>query len=130
DQDAVALFDEYCLLFYGPAADKMRDFFSYCEHHWRAMETDGDQASHALELFATAKDSVAAGSIYAQRIDLIDRYLNGLRNKSRQLTQKRGPVPKLRLVSGGRERGEITIDGKLDDEPWVEIPAASVGQMR
>lgn len=129
-QDAAAMFDEYCRLFYGPAAGKMREFFSYCEDHWRAMETDGEKANRALELFALAKGEAAVDSIYARRISLIDTYLNGLRSKSRQLSQKRGLVPKLRLVSGGNQRGEITIDGKLDDGPWVKIPAASVGQMR
>ena len=45
-----------------------------------------------------------------------------------QLAQKRGPVPRLRLVSGSR--GKVVIDGKLDDEPWQKCPVASTGQMR
>ncbi|MCH9653399.1 MAG: DUF4838 domain-containing protein [Planctomycetes bacterium] len=127
-QSAVKLFDEYCDLFYGPSAKEMRAFFSYCEDHWREMEQDGDKANRALELFAVAKSKVTDDSIYARRIKLIDNYLNGLRNKSVQLAQKRGPVSRLRLVSGSR--GEIVIDGKLDDEPWQKCPVASTGGLR
>lgn len=132
-QDAVAMFDEYCQLFYGPVADEMRTFFGYCEENWRQMELDGDKASHALQLFAAAraKLSVSAAEtdpVYAKRLKLIDNYLNGLRNKSVQLAQKRGPVPKLRLV-GGEPLTPITIDGKLDDEPWEKCSVASTGRM-
>jgi len=128
DQNAHKLFDEYCQLFYGPAANEMRQFFKHCENHWREMEKDSALANRALELFATAKATVSESSVYGQRIKLIDNYLNGLRNKSVQLAQKRGPVPKLRLVSGSR--GEVVVDGKLDDQPWQKSPAASTGKLR
>ncbi|WP_417383355.1 DUF4838 domain-containing protein [Gimesia sp.] len=128
DQNAVEMFDEYCRLFYGPAAPAMREFFTYCENHWREMEKDGDKAEHALNLFASAKSKVDEASVYGQRIRLVDLYLNGLRNKSKQLAQKRGPVPTLRLV--GDPRGEIQIDGNLDDKLWKNIPTASTGQLR
>jgi tetratricopeptide (TPR) repeat protein len=128
DQDVASLFDEYCRLFYGPAAGEMRSFFRYCEEHWREMELDGPKAERALALFAAAKSKAPRESVYEKRIQLIDNFLNGLRNKSVQLAQKRGPVPKLRLVSGSR--GKIVIDGKLDDEPWEKIPVASTGGLR
>lgn len=128
DQDVVAMFDEYCRLFYGPAAGEMQEFFRYCEEHWRDMERDGERAQRALDLFAVAKEAAPEESVYGQRIGLVDRYLEGLRNKSIQLAKKRGPVPRLRLVSG--TRGTITVDGRLDDEPWQEIPTASTGGLR
>lgn len=127
-QNAVEMFDEYCRLFYGPAANEMHAFFDYCEKHWREMETDGDKAHRALELFSVAKLKAGENSVYAQRVQLIDNFLNGLRNKSKQLAQKRGPVPTLRLV--GDPRGEIVIDGKLDDTLWQKCPVASTGQLR
>ena len=129
-QDAGALFDEYVEKFYGPAAPEIAKFFAYCEQHWREMEQDGSKADQALALFATAKSAASNDSVYADRLQLIDNYLNGLRNKAKQLAQKRGPVPKLRLVSGVEQRGKIVIDGKLDDGPWVNIPNASVGHLR
>jgi tetratricopeptide (TPR) repeat protein len=130
DQDASRLFDEYVTKFYGPAAPAMGEFFSYCETNWREMEKDETKASRALELFTTAKVASSSDSIYGQRIQLIDNYLNGLRNKARQLAQKRGPVPTLRLVSGADRRGKIVVDGKLDDGPWVKIPTSSTGRLR
>ncbi len=128
NKDVVKMFDEYCNLFYGPAAGEMRTFFRYCEDNWREMEKDAAKANRALELFAVAKAKAKADSVYGKRIQLIDNYLNGLRNKSKQLAQKRGPVPYLRLV--GEQRGEIVIDGKLDDEPWQKCPVSSTGKMR
>lgn len=129
DQNAVRLFDEYCEKFYGPAADSMKKFFSYCEANWRRMETDSDKASQALELFAVAKSSAPEDTVFAKRIQLIDNYLNGLRRKNIQLAQKRGPVPKLRLV-GGDPLEPIVVDGNLNDKAWRDIAVASTGTMR
>ena len=129
EKDAAAMFDEYCENFYGPAAAKMRTFFAYCEQNWRAMETDGDLAGEALARFAAAKADASEDSIHGQRIALVDNYLNGLRRKSVQLSQKRGPVPKLRLV-GGESLSPIVVDGKLDDKAWTDIAVASTGSMR
>ncbi|MDE0866789.1 MAG: DUF4838 domain-containing protein [Rubripirellula sp.] len=130
DQDALAMFDEYVEKFYGPVAAEMRAFFTYCEENWREMESDGEKAGRALELFAAAKTKTSKDSVYDQRLALIDNYLNGLRSKATQLSQKRGEVPTLRLVSGSEQRGEITIDGDLDDGPWVKIPGSSIGGLR
>ncbi len=129
EQDPVALFDEYVEKFYGPAALPMRAFFAFCEENWRAMEGDAAKAGHALELFAKAKAAVPPESLHGRRIQLIDNYLNGLRNKAEQLAQKRGPVPVLRLV-GSDPLAPIVIDGRLDDKPWVDIPVASTGRLR
>jgi len=129
DQDAVAMFDEYVRLFYGPAAPEMAAFFSYCETNWRDMEKDVEKAARALTLFDVAKAEVGpADSVYAKRIQLIDNYLKGLRSKRVQLAQTRGPVPKLRLVSGSRT--PIVVDGKLDDHAWKTCAVASTGRMR
>lgn len=130
DRDPVAMFDEYVEKFYGPAATEMRAFFSYCEENWRAMEKESDKADRALKLFENARLKASPESIHGRRIALIDNFLNGLRGKAKQLAQKRGPVPRLRLVSGADRRGKITIDGILDDGPWVNIPTASTGRLR
>ena len=130
DKDGAAMFDEYVEKFYGPAAAEMGEFFSYCEKCWRAMDKDSEKAEEALKLFSIAKDKLPADSIYARRIQLIDNYLNGLRRKAKQLTQKRGLVPRLRLVSTPKKNPPIVIDGKLDDLAWKNIPNASIGTMR
>ncbi len=58
----------------------------------------------------------------------MDEYLAGLRNKSAQLGRKRGPVPVLRMV--GEARGPIVVDGKLDEEPWVNSFPSATGKLR
>lgn len=125
--DANALFLDYCRLFYGPAEPEMLDFFSFCEDHWAVMEEDKDKADEALALFAEAKAKVTPESIHGLRLGLVDEYLKGLRMKTEQLGQKRGPVPSVRLV--GEAEG-IVIDGKLVDAYWQNCPTASTGVFR
>ena len=125
DADVDAMFREYCRLFYGPAEAEMRAFFEYAEAHWQEMEKDKAKADRALELFAIAKAKADTMSVYGRRIALIDDFLKGLRNKSQQLSKVRGPVPMLRLV--GNAPSKIVIDGKLDEETWMNaFPSATV----
>ena len=124
--DGDALFREYCRLFYGPAEEEMKAFFAWCEKNWKAMEKDKSLADTALELFAKAQSKTEANSEYGKRLALIDDFLKGLRMKSEQLGQKRGPVPKVRLVGDAKD---IVIDGKLDDEYWMNCPVASRGKL-
>ncbi len=126
-KDVDALFDEYCHLFYGSAGEQMKVFFEYCEDNWQDMEQDKTKADGALERFAAAKTAVAAGSVFGRRIALVDEYLEGLRNKSRQMGQKRGLVPQMRLLNEAAA-GDIVIDGQLDEAIWAKSPY--VGRLR
>jgi hypothetical protein len=125
--DVDAMFREYCQLFYGPAAQEMQAFFTYCETRWSAMENDKAQADEALALFAKAQAKADAASVYGRRIALIDDFLKGMRMKAQQLGQQRGPVPTVRLVGDAHD---IVIDGKLDDAYWQNCPAAATGKFR
>ncbi len=125
--DIEQLFREYCRLFYGPADQEMLAFFHHCEQNWRGMEQDKELSDHALQLFAAARDRVEPDSLYAQRLDLIDDFLKGLRQKSSLLGQKRGPVPKLRMVWDAKD---IVIDGQLDEDYWQNTPVAATGRLR
>ena len=125
--DVDAMFREYCQLFYGPAGEEMRAFFTYCEQNWSAMETDKAKADAALALFAKTQSKTDAASIYGRRLGLMDDFLKGLRMKTQQLGQKRGPVPFVRLVGDAKD---IVIDGKLDDDYWQKCPAAATGRLR
>lgn len=118
---------EYCRLFYGPAEQEMLAFFNYGEQNWNVMEEDKSKADEALALFEKAKAKADAESVYGKRIALIDDYLKGLRMKTEQLGQKRGPVPAVRLVGDAHD---IVIDGKLDDEYWQKCPVAATGKFR
>ena len=125
--DVDAMFGEYCRLFYGSAGQAMQDFFNYCEAHWREMEKDKYAADHALALFAKAQAAASPESVDARRLALIDEFLKGLRQKSSLLGQRRGPVPKLRLVWDAKD---IVIDGALDDDYWQNCPVSATGRLR
>jgi hypothetical protein len=125
EADGDALLREYCRLFYGPAETEMHAFFTYCEEHWKEMESDQKIAETSLDLFATAKSKTETESVYGQRIALIDDFLKGLRMKANQLGQKRGLVPSVRLVG---DASDIVIDGKLDDAYWQKCPSSATGK--
>ncbi|MBT5019198.1 MAG: DUF4838 domain-containing protein [Planctomicrobium sp.] len=125
--DVDAMLNEYCRLFYGPAAQEMLAFFNHCEAYWNVMEKDKNKADEALKLFSKAKAKVDTASVYGERIGLIDDYLKGLRLKTEQLGQKRGPVPKVRLVGDAHD---IVIDGHLNEEYWQTCPVAATGKLR
>ncbi len=127
DQDAEALLDEYCRLLYGPAGDAMKAFFNYSETNWPDMEKDKAKIDAALALFDEAKARVAPASIEGRRLAPLDQFLNDLRVKSAQLGQKRGVVPKLRLVGDAKD---IVIDGRLDEPFWQTINPGSTGRLR
>jgi hypothetical protein len=126
EADGDAMFHEYCRLFYGPAGEEMKAFFTYCEVNWKAMESDKTLINTAFDLFSRAQANAGSDSAYGQRIALIDYFLKGLRMKSTQLAQKRGPVPKVRLLG---EATDIVIDGKLDDAYWQKCAQASRGKL-
>lgn len=126
--NADAMLQEYCQQFYGPAGDAMEIFFKFCETHWQEMETDIGKVNEALALFTKAKERTPGESIYAKRIGLIDEFLEELRKKSELLSQKRGPVTKLRTV--WEPKHPIKIDGKLDEDYWQDCPGSSVGTLR
>ncbi len=125
--DSATALREYCRLFYGPAETEMLSFFTFCEANWKVMDEDKAKADEALTLFDKAKAKADAASVFGKRLVLIDEFLKGLRMKSQQLGQKRGPVPTLRLV--GDAKG-VVIDGKLDDEYWQNCPVAATGKFR
>ena len=127
DADVDAMLREYCRLFYGPAEQEMLAFFTYCEANWKVMEEDKAKADEALALFDKAKAKADAASVYGKRVGLIDDYLKGLRMKTEQLGQKRGPVPKVRLVGDAHD---IIVDGKLDEEYWQTCAVAATGKFR
>ncbi len=128
DADVRPMVEEYCQLFYGPAGDRMLVFFDYCEANWQDMGREKEVADRALALFDKAVAAAPEGSLYARRLALIDDYLRPLRSKSEQLGRVRGPIPTLRLVYNWR--GPIKIDGILDEDEWVNNPAASTIGLR
>jgi hypothetical protein len=105
----------------------MLSFFTFCEANWKVMDEEKTKADEVLALFNKAKAKADVTSVFGRRLALIDDFLKGLRMKSQQLGQKRGPVPTVRLVGDAQD---IVIDGKLDDEYWQNCPAAATGRFR
>jgi hypothetical protein len=125
--EPAAALREYCRLFYGPAETEMLTFFTFCDANWKVMDEDKAKADEALASFDKAKAKTDAESVFGKRLALIDDFLKGLRMKSQQLGQKRGPVPTVRLVGDAKD---VVIDGKLDDEYWQNCPVAATGKFR
>lgn len=128
ERDVRPLLEEYCQLFYGPAGDRMLEFFDYCETNWQRMGADKDAIDHALALFDSAVAEAPTGSVYARRLALLADFLTTLRSKSSQLGRVRGPIPTLRTVYSWR--GPVVIDGVLDENEWVNNPGASTVGLR
>ena len=119
---------EYCTKFYGPAGSQMFEFFNFCELNYQAMEKDIEPVQTALKMIDQARSQVSSDSIHAQRLALVDSFLNALRSKAKQLAQGRGPVARVRTVWDPRE--PIVIDGKLDEEYWERHRKWSVSRLR
>ncbi len=127
EDDVKVLFDDYCRLFYGPASEGMKKFFLHCEAHWQDMDQDLASVEQALALFDAAQKTVPPESVWGRRLAPLDGYLNNLRNKCRQLAQKRGRVPLLRLLDDAQN---ITIDGVLDEPYWEQGRGTIGGNLR
>lgn len=125
EQDVDVLLEEYYRLFYGPAEEEMKAFIEFCEKEYARLGTDGDIASQAIELFDRAKASAPEGSVYAQRISLVDEFLTTFRSRSQQMSIPRPEgLPEFRLIDMANDkwrevRDTITIDGKLDEDFWT-----------
>jgi hypothetical protein len=125
--DPAALLEEYCRLLYGPAGDEMMAFYDFCEVHWQDMDSEKAKADEAITRFAKARSLVTPGSHEDRRLELLDGFLNGLRKKAALLAERRGVVPRLRMVG---EPKHIIIDGNLQDGFWQTLNPGSRGVMR
>ena len=128
DQAIDPMLEEYYRLFYGPAASQMKAFLDYCEANYLAMRQEKAKVDKALAMFAEARAQTSEGSVYDQRLALVDKFLDRLRVRSKQITkeQKRENVPSVQMWKGAHE---VTIDGKLDDAFWQEMPGGRGGSL-
>lgn len=107
----------------------MRAFFEYCEKNWREAGKEREKADKVLELIGIAKAKVDPESVYGERIALVDGFLNRLRGRLDTIgvATKRVDVPELQLA---KAEGKVTIDGKLDEAMWKNLPASSGGHLK
>lgn len=121
DQDIDTLLDEYYENFYGPAASEMAAFIDYYERHQQDMRgiNSAPIIRKALDLFAAAEQKVSPESAYGQRVAMFSEGLNRIRNFYEQIKDGRQNPPVFSLQT---IEGDISIDGKLDESFWQELP--------
>ena len=125
EQDVDLLLAEYYKLFYGPAAAEMKAFIEYCEKEYVRLGSDGELASHAIELFDNAKAAAPSNSVYGKRIELVDEFLTTFRSRLKQMSAPRPDgLPEYRLIDMGKDkwrdvRDSLKMDGKLNEEFWT-----------
>jgi hypothetical protein len=86
DQGVDALLDEYYQKFYGPAAEEMKSFIEYCEKNWYnpgrgwiEFQKNPEKLHMLRELAGKALDKAPAGSVYSERIRLINNFVGRLK---------------------------------------------------
>ncbi len=117
DTDLEALLDEYYTLYYGPAADEMREFIEYSQQNWHGMRRDAARIDGALQRLAAAQQAVDPDSVYGQRVERVAEYVSPLHALSEQLQRARVDVPRARVLPF-RELATKDLDGRLDDERY------------
>ena len=130
DMDLEAFFDEYCRLFYGPAAKTMRTFWQICEKRWmeghknasgfsifeivRPDQVFDEKTINKLSaLLTAARRQVPAKSVYAKRLEqLAGEFAIG---KATVVVMVRNTPPQMTAV---KEKEAIKTDGILSEKTW------------
>ncbi len=115
-----ALLKEYYTNFYGPAAAEMKIFIEYCEGNWPAMGVKSEPIDQAFELIAKARKAAGEDTLFARRVQLVVDSLEPLKLIREQLNFDRGQNSHATFAE--RNRGDVKIDGLLDDKFWQGLP--------
>lgn len=115
--------NEYYTLFYGPAAEEMKEFINFFEIHQRDFGSaeNIEILKNGLDLFYEAKDKVDLESIYGKRIVLFEKGLEKYKLRYEQSKIDRTDVPSIRANAASKRVNEIKIDGKLDEYFWRNL---------
>lgn len=121
DTDVDALLEEYYTLYFGPAAQQMREFIEYCESNWPLMRQNAEPIVGALQRIEAAQKAVDPDSIYGQRIARVAEYISPLIPLKAQLDRPRTDVLNARVLPVAALAGK-KLDGRLDDETyWLKV---------
>ena len=130
DLDLDAFFDEYCALFYGPAAKPMREFWRLCEERWLAAHKDASGFSifeivrpndvfdmqtidRLSSLLAEARKTAPADSLYSARLAQLDNEFS--KGRETVVVMVRNKPPEITAL---KETEPFTIDGTLSEKSW------------
>ena len=126
-RDVDALIDEYCRMFFGPAAPDMKAFYAFAESVWtrnKRRTTDGKgflQSADVERYFALLNEAraKAGDTVYGQRIDVILTDCEPMKLLAKQLAKPRDVRTGTALH---RDGVPIRLDGRLDDGFWKGTP--------
>jgi len=141
DQDVDQVLDEYCQLFYGPAAKHMKEAITFAEHNLATKDQSrnggrGNPMNVSLavglrlrELLENARQ-VAGDTVHGKRIQLIlselqprDQLIAQFREKETLLAEARAKAP-VAICGEGADFGKAAVyqlkDNKLGKEPAVK----------
>ncbi len=121
DLDLDAFLNEYYTMFYGPAADEMREFFEFAESVWmrpesRTITQDGGFLRRAdveryFEILGRAR-AAAGDTVYGERVDLIIEECQPMLTIWQKL-QRIGPEFRAPAISARPH-----VDGDLSKSLW------------
>lgn len=123
NQDLKAMLDEYYELFYGDAKDSMKKFWMKVEDAW-IHRKGGDSPSgvydrktvqELLDSLAEAKTRVKEGSVFRQRIEMIENEFAPAATRSQRLADMKAPSIKVGALAGSGK-----IDGTLENDLWKD----------
>lgn len=119
-QDIDKMMDEYCTLFYGPAAKEMKEFLAFAEANWPMMRNQVDLIDRVFVLLDKASRAAGKDTVYAQRVRMVADYVQPMKELRVRLTEGRKDVPKAQ--AGKRDKKDLKLDGRLDDKFWEGLP--------
>ena len=128
--DMEKLLDEYCRLWFGPAADVMRNFFRFSEHVVsrnapRSISAFGqfreEDIPFLFELLGKAKAKTVAGTVYRRRVEALETVLSPLKNAFRNRTEGT-PIHGQILTNEAKCNGDFS-----KYSAWQVIPGSAKG---
>lgn len=134
DANREAMLDEYYRLFYGPAEQEMREFYEFAEEVWsrqesRSLTLDTGFLKEAdvdryFEILAAARARAGEGTIYDQRIAMIESEMQSLKKLFPGL-KRTGP-----WVRAYTAPTPLEIDGNLNEYRygWATLRELTTGE--
>jgi len=128
--DMEKLLDEYCRLWFGPAAGTMRNFFRFSEHVVsrnapRSISASGqfreEDIPFLFELLAKAKAKTGSGTVYRRRVEALETVLAPLKNAFQARTAGAA-------IHGQILPGKAKCDGDFSKySAWQAVPGTPQG---
>ncbi len=131
--DVDKLLAEYYTLYYGPAAEEMKELDKFGEEIWmrkspRRVTASGgnikeEDVTKLFDILGKARAKVETGSIYAKRLDRLAYEMEPLKKLFANL-QRKGPT-----IGASRFPENIKCDGDLSKDFWKDVPFTPLKDM-